>query len=211
MESFQQMHPLLAGPLYLLILIPFYLIGCFPTGMILARIAGVDITKQGSGNVGATNVARVLGAKAGVVTLVLDLLKGALAVLIAQALFGLSHLTNLAGLAAVLGHCISLPPRLKGGKGVATSLGVLLALSPELAAWPLGIFLLIFSVSKIVSLSSLVALIATPLIAAFLDFSTSVLIVLGLIALVVTLRHQANINRLIRGEEPRFSRKKSSN
>lgn len=211
MEIFEQMYPLLAGPLYILVLIPFYLLGCFPTGMLLARFAGVDITKQGSGNVGATNVARVLGAKAGVVTLVLDLLKGALAVLIAQALFGASNLTNQAGLAAVLGHCISLPPRLKGGKGVATSLGLLLALSPKLAAGPLAIFLITFSLSKIVSLSSLVAVISTPLIAAFLDFSSSTLITLSLISLVVTLRHHANINRLIRGEEPRFAASKPGN
>ena len=172
MEIFQQLHPLLAVPLYMLSLVPFYLLGCFPTGMILARFAGIDITKQGSGNVGATNVARVLGAKAGVITLVLDLLKGLLAVLLAQLLFSESQLVPHAGLAAVLGHCISLPPRLKGGKGVATSLGVLLALSPKLAAWPLALFLITFSLSKIVSLSSLVALIATPLIAAYLYFPT---------------------------------------
>src|SRR5689334_1360058 len=105
--------------LYLFALIPFYALGTFPTGRILARLKGVDITQTGSGNVGATNVSRVLGPRSGIITLAIDVAKGILAVMLASAFSGDNSVyTAAAGVAVVLGHCFSIPGVWRGGKGV---------------------------------------------------------------------------------------------
>ena len=103
-------------------LIPFYLLGAFPTGYLIARMNGVDVTAVGSGNVGATNVSRVVGKKAGIVTLLVDVFKGAFGVAVASGLSTSTLFVALCAVAVVAGHCFSVPPYLKGGKGVATAL-----------------------------------------------------------------------------------------
>ncbi|MCB0319054.1 MAG: glycerol-3-phosphate acyltransferase, partial [Bdellovibrionales bacterium] len=144
-----------------LALIPFYLIGAFPTGMMLAKSQGIDITKKGSGNVGATNIARVIGKKAGIITLLVDVSKGLIGSLIAS-LFADSYFVPLAGVILVAGHCFSLPPKLKGGKGVATALGVMLFINYTAALTGIGTFIIAFSIWRIVSLASLAGALIVP-------------------------------------------------
>lgn len=185
-------------------LIPFYLLGSFPSGYILARLHGVDITQQGSGNVGATNVARTLGKKAGILTLLLDLTKGMLAVWIASAMTSATWYSAAAAVAVVCGHCFSLPPVLKGGKGVATGLGILIALVPGSALLSVVIFAGTFGVTRFVSLSSILATLAAPLYSLVTDQPESSSLALILASFLIVYRHYDNIVRLIEGREPRF-------
>lgn len=195
-----------------------YLAGSVPFGLLVARmVAGIDIRTQGSGNIGATNVGRLLGAKWGVTVLLLDALKGLLPVwLIPMALAGddsarLILLRVLAGVATILGHMFPCWLGFKGGKGVATSLGVVVMIAPVASLTALGGFIVSMLLSRIVSLSSIVASIAfavcqmlrldvDPLVPAQLPvilFSLAVpLLIIG--------RHWSNIGRLLRGEEKRF-------
>lgn len=185
-------------------LLPFYLLGTFPSGILIARARGVDITAHGSGNVGATNIARVLGKRAGAFTLALDVTKGALAVLIGQIVFDAGNLIAACGAAAVLGHCLSIPPYLKGGKGVATALGVLLVLTPRCAAFAVIIFAIMLTATQIVSLASITVALATPIFALLFLADSAVSFALIVIGLVITARHHQNIKRLIEGREPRY-------
>lgn len=186
-------------------LIPFYLIGAFPSGVIIAKLKKVDISTQGSGNIGATNVARILGSKAGLVTLLMDLLKGFLAIWLANLLSGSNNFAVMAGTCAVFGHCFSLPPLLKGGKGVATSLGVFLYLSPITAIMAIIIFAITFASTKIVSLSSIIAAIAVPIVVMLTESAELVQLSAGIISLLVIYRHKNNIRRLADGTEKKFT------
>lgn len=185
--------------------IPFYLIGALPTGYLVARFHGVDIASSGSGNVGATNVARVIGKKAGLITLGIDVLKGLLSVSLASFVFGNPELTSLAAVATVGGHCFSIPGRSKGGKGVATGMGVLLVLSPVSAICAVAVFSLIFGLSKIVSLSSISAALCAPLFASLTGIEGSSLYSIGFVALLICYRHKENLRRLSEGNEKKFS------
>lgn len=187
-----------------LVLVLAYLIGAMPSGKIIARAAGVDITAHGSGNVGATNVARVVGKRAGLLTLVLDILKGAAACLLAKYASSAENFHALAALAAVLGHCISLPPKLKGGKGVAASLGVALILAPRAACLGVAIFGLVFAMRNIVSLASISAALSIPIFAIFMGAPESYFYSLAAICLLIVFKHRENIKRLIEGREPVF-------
>jgi len=199
---------------YLLItlsLLPFYFIGVFPSGYLIAKQAGVDIAKHGSGNVGATNISRVLGKKAGLLTLLIDISKGALAVGLGRIFVAeLEWYVALTALAVVLGHCISLPPYLKGGKGVATSLGAMIVVSPALAFLAVLVFAGVFAAKHIVSLASVSAAISTPLFAMALGYSDELLYGLIPIALVIVIRHKDNLKRLALGTEPRTEFKKNA-
>ncbi len=191
-------------------LLPFYLLGAFPTGVLVSKLYGIDITSQGSGNVGATNVARVVGKKAGILTLIGDVAKGALGAGVALLVFGDTWPASAAAVAVVFGHCFSLPPYLKGGKGVATALGVVAATSPLLAAVSVAVFGCTFFFSRIVSLSSLLAALVVPVTAILLNVGDATTIALGAVAAAVVLRHRQNIQRLIEGREPKFQAKSSS-
>lgn len=177
-----------------------YMIGSFPTGKIIAHSYGIDIEKVGSGNVGATNLARVVGKKAGLITLLVDILKGTIVVLIAR-FFAIEIALSIA---VVLGHCYSLPG-LKGGKGVATALGVILALSPLLGIIALAIFALVFSLTRYVSASSVTAGLLVPMIAFFLYPHEPFDLSLAIIGLILTIRHRENLERLVMGTEKKFS------
>lgn len=192
--------------LIIISILPFYLIGCFPSGFIIAKFNNIDITKNGSGNVGATNIARTLGAKAGLLTLILDVLKGFLAVLIAT-IIGL--ITPLAALSVVAGHCFSIPGKLKGGKGVATALGVLVFLSPKLTLIALLIFIFIFILTKYVSLASMLATGITALSTLALGYDNGISMALIGIASIVIFRHKDNIEKLVMGTEAKFKAKKN--
>ncbi|HXA83034.1 MAG TPA: glycerol-3-phosphate 1-O-acyltransferase PlsY [Methylomirabilota bacterium] len=200
-----------------LLLAAAYLLGSIPFGLILAKLfAGSDIRKSGSGNIGATNVARVVGPAAGILTLLLDVAKGAAAVWLAGR-FSEQNSTALmlAGVFALLGHCFPVWLGFNGGKGVAAALGVFLMLSPMAALSALLVFILVSLAWRYVSLGSVSAAAAMPLLMYFLwapghapplmvDFGT-----LFATALII-FKHDANLQRLVDGTEPKFSFGKSS-
>jgi glycerol-3-phosphate acyltransferase PlsY len=193
------------GPLLLLLI---YLVGTVPVGLVVARAQGVDITAVGSKSVGATNVARSVGKVAGIITLIGDVLKGVVGVSLGSVFFDSSSGPAIAGFFVVAGHCFSLPPVLKGGKGVATALGAILMLYPLAALFGIVTFSISFLLSKIVSLSSLIAAITTPLVVLATGGDDAICNALIAIAALVTYRHHQNIDRLMKGTEPTFSTKK---
>jgi acyl phosphate:glycerol-3-phosphate acyltransferase len=183
-----------------------YIIGGIPFALIIVKVfSKVDIRDRGSGNVGATNVLRVVGAKAGLIVLLLDILKGFLILFFAPL-----NISYLAGLAVIAGHCWTPFLNFKGGKGVATTLGVLLAIDPVLALYVLLIWVAVFALSKIVSLSSLLAAIFLPLILLFKSEEPLLVLYIGLYSAIIIFRHKANLIRLIRAEERKINFKKGS-
>ena len=201
----------------LLVLAIAYLVGSIPFGYLLVRfVRKEDIRAVGSGNIGATNVARSGSKGLGILTLILDLSKGLLVVLLARHIApgspGVpSDLAVGAAVAAVVGHVFPVWLRFHGGKGVATALGVFLALAPTVALASAAVFAAVVAVTRLVSLASIVAAAVLPVFAVLLlpDRSPVYLGGVGFIALLVIVKHKANIARLIRRTEPRFGSKKS--
>jgi glycerol-3-phosphate acyltransferase PlsY len=198
----------MTGVLVALTLVPFYLLGAFPTGYLMARVHGVDITAVGSGNVGATNVSRVVGKKAGIVTLLMDMFKGAFGVAVASGLSASPLFVALCAITVVAGHCFSVPPYLKGGKGVATALGVILVLSAQTGVVALVVFTGVFVAKRIVSLSSICATLAVPAYAMAVNLPNHVVGAEVCIAVLLVYRHRENLQRLIEGREPIFTTRK---
>ena len=193
-----------------------YLAGSFPTGVVLGSLKGVDVRRIGSGNIGATNVTRALGSRFGLYTLAGDLLKGFLPVLLAIWLSDSWIYVSLVGLLCVLGHCFSIFLDFEGGKGVATSAGVFLALAPfatlvAAAVWGLVVFST--RVSSFGAFAALPALLICMLVPAFDLLGVHVesprhFLPLGLaIAGVVLFRHKSNLKRMMEGAESRFGSK----
>jgi glycerol-3-phosphate acyltransferase PlsY len=193
-----------------------YLLGSIPFGLIFAKIlGGKDVREHGSGNIGATNVTRVAGPWAGLFTLLLDVAKGSAAVLLA-ARFTEHNATAmiLAGVAALLGHCFPVWLHFKGGKGVATALGIFIALCPLAALAAFLLFLLVVLFWRYVSLGSLSAAAAMPLLVYFLwapGHAPPLVITLGALfaAALIFYKHEANLQRLLDGSEPKYSLGKS--
>jgi acyl phosphate:glycerol-3-phosphate acyltransferase len=189
-----------------------YLLGSIPFGLILANLFGAgDVRKAGSGNVGATNVARVAGTLPGVLTLVLDAAKGAAAVWLAARFTNESAFWMVAaGLAALIGHCFPVWLRFRGGKGVATAAGIFLALCwPALLA-AVTLFVLVVLFWRYVSLGSIAAAAAMPLLIYLLWAPhhappLAITFCAFAAAILVVYKHDANIQRLVEGREPRFS------
>lgn len=190
---------------FVLIVLLGYLIGSVPVSYFTGKYIGkVDITKHGSGNSGSTNVLRTAGKKAGIIALLGDLLKGVLAATVGLYLAGTTGLI-LAGSAAVIGHCFPLIMKFrKGGKGVATTAGILLVLSPLSLLILTSIFLLVFKLRGIVSLASVSVAALVPVVLFFLGQPVEVLVFGLFIGCLVIYRHKANIERLIKGEEKRI-------
>ncbi len=194
------------------LLLAAYLLGSIPFGLLLAKLFGAsDVRKSGSGNIGAANVTRVAGPLAGILTLVLDAAKGAAGVLLA-ARYTEENATwmMLAALAALAGHCFPVWLKFKGGKGVATALGVFLALCLPAALSALLVFLIIVATWRYVSLGSISAAAAMPLLMYFLwapHHAPPLVITFGSLAAaaLIVYKHDANIQRLVQGEEPKFS------
>jgi glycerol-3-phosphate acyltransferase PlsY len=200
----------MAELLYLCSLIPFYLLGTFPTGYLISRAKGIEIAKEGSGNVGATNVMRVVGKGAGVLTLIGDVLKGFSAVWIASLVNAEPTYAYHAGVAVVAGHCFSIPGKLKGGKGVATALGVLIYLVPTTAVFVLAVFAAVLEMWKIVSLASVSATIAAPVFCMLTGQPDYAIYSLAGMALLITLRHHANLTRIAHGKEPKMDQRRTA-
>jgi acyl phosphate:glycerol-3-phosphate acyltransferase len=181
-----------------------FLLGSFPTGVVVARSKGVDLRKVGSGNIGATNVGRALGKGWAVVVLLVDACKGAAPVLLTEHLLADPWLPGLTGLAAVFGQTFSIFLRGRGGKGVATSLGAGIALAPPAALCCLGVFLLVYTAFRFVSLGSLLAMATFPFFLWLFDLATLPRLVFGIaIPVLVAVRHKDNLKRLLRGQEHR--------
>ena len=181
-----------------------YLCGSIPFGVLFARAAGVDVRRTGSGNIGATNVARTAGAGLGILTLLADAGKGALPVVIASWLDVGPAVAAVAGFAAFAGHVYP-PTGAGGGKGVATALGVHAALCPPAACVAVAVFAAVFAASRFVSVASVVGALAAPVTACLVGAPTAVVGASALMAAVVAFRHRENFARLRAGAEPRFS------
>jgi len=199
----------------LLAFIASYLIGSIPTSFISGKLKGIDIRKQGSGNVGATNVYRVVGKLPGLLVLILDVLKGVIALtFITDFFFKFGVMLDydifrlVMALAVVLGHDWTIFLNFKGGKGVATSLGVLLALWPLSTVFAITIWFITVCITKYVSLGSILAAIAVPIIAAVFGRSIEFVIFTIILAFICVHRHRSNIKRLLNGKESRISVKR---
>jgi len=205
-----------------------FILGSIPCGVIIARVKGVDLKKIGSGNIGATNVLRSLGKGAAVLTLLGDVLKGTAAVAMARVFvsahgfpiieFGgwtlqsdpLATIEGLAGLSAILGHNFSLFLRFKGGKGVATSLGVLVIYSPQAAMLTLTIWLVATLITKYSSLGAIVSFGLLPVNVFLFDPVGIKVLISAMITLLILVKHIGNIERLIKGAERKIGERSSS-
>ena len=196
-----------------------YVLGSVPFGLLVSRMKGLDIRQHGSGNIGATNVWRVCGWRYGLPVFVLDVLKGAASVLVARWIAirfngDPAWTATAAATACILGHSFPIWLRFKGGKGVATSLGVLFGLMPMVSLGVLLLWAVIFKASGYVSLASIVAALALPLLAggaqyAGWGYGWPCVGFAFIAALLVLVRHRGNIQRLRSGTESRFGKKKS--
>ena len=209
----------------ILLIILSYLIGSIPFGLIIGKRAGKDLRQSGSGNIGSTNAVRILGWKLGLLSAVCDILKGTLVILLVYLLENLKVWYNpfvingdslyvLYGLAAVLGHCFPIYLKFKGGKAVASSLGILFVTVPLAGVAALIVFLITILISGYVSLSSTTATIAA-IITAFVVYGLTVYnniyscIILSLLAVLIFIKHIPNYKRLIIKTENSFKRKKA--
>ena len=190
----------------LLTIIVAYLIGAIPTGVVLTKLTGAgDVRSSGSGNIGATNVYRVAGKKLGILTLVGDILKGLLPVLATQSWLQLGPTAvALVAVAALLGHCYPVYLGFKGGKGVATALGIFLVLSPPSVLIAVGVFALLLWKWRYVSLGSITAAGLFPLLVLLFERDGHLFAASLVIGGIVIYRHRANIDRLTRGTENKF-------
>jgi glycerol-3-phosphate acyltransferase PlsY len=204
-------------PTYVTVAVLAYLLGSIPFGLLLARVfLGTDVRKIGSGNIGATNVMRTGSKKLGIATLVLDAAKGYLAVALAFVLTrGVAAgpdgrqrwiAVGIAVLGALLGHIFPVWLKFRGGKGVATGVGVFIGLAPKAVLIVLGIFVLIFVSFRYVSLASIIATAAFPAVAYRMLHGDQQPLMPFMIcgALLIIVKHHQNINRLLRGSESRF-------
>lgn len=191
----------------ILLLFLSFLLGSIPFGIIIAKAKGVDLKGVGSGNIGSTNVLRTMGKLPAVLTLSGDLLKGTLAVAIGRYLGAEPLYEGLMGISAVLGHNFSLFLGFKGGKGVATSIGVLLIYTPKAAFFTLVIWLLVVFLTKYSSLGAIVSFGLLPINVVLFNYDKTKLFTAFFVSLFIIIRHKDNIQRLIRGTERKIGQK----
>lgn len=193
-------HRLLVSVASVAAVVAAYVLGTFPSALLAGRLRGVDPTQSGSGNPGTTNVLRTAGRRAAVLTLVGDLGKGVVAAVLGLLVDG--HGLGLAcGVAAVVGHCLPATRRFRGGKGVATCFGMVIVLYPWLALVGVAAFLLVFAATRIVSLSSMSAVVVAPVVAMAAGIPGREAAGLVVCAALVVVRHADNIRRLVSGQE----------
>ena len=207
--------------LYLSVALAAYLLGSIPTGFVFGQISGIDIRTVGSGNIGATNVFRTLGKPAGTAVLAIDALKGYLACTfltdLAVESFAAAadaqvreQLSIIAGIAALLGHNYTCWLGFKGGKGIATSSGVLVALLPWSFLIILGVWVVVFAASRYVSLASISAAFVLPFATWLVGQSRLMIFVATAMSVLAIYKHRSNVQRLLKGTENRISFKKGS-
>jgi glycerol-3-phosphate acyltransferase PlsY len=202
----------------LFIAVTAYIIGSIPAGYIAGRMRGVDIRNLGSGNIGATNVLRTLGKRYGYPVFLFDFSKGLISVALAIFIFkqsdgpiGRDLCEIVAGVGAVVGHSYPVWLRFRGGKGVATSLGVLFCLIPLAAVIAVAVWLLVFWTSRYVSIASITSAVVLPVATGAIIYlrganSAALVYFAACLAVLIVWRHRANISRLLNGTEPRFTR-----
>jgi len=184
-----------------------YLLASIPSGLLISqKVKKLDITKAGSGNIGATNVAREVGIRWGLITLLIDILKGFIPVATTHYLLGSSPgineaLKGIIGISALMGHQFPIYNRFRGGKGVATCLGVFLAISPISCLFSVIIFLILVSLWRYISLGSILAAITMPLWLHIMKHSILVIFLSMIMSFLITFKHKANIQRLMQGTE----------
>jgi glycerol-3-phosphate acyltransferase PlsY len=189
----------------ILLLITAFILGSVPFGIIVAKIRGLDLKKVGSGNIGATNVLRSLGKWPAVLTLLGDILKGTVAVIIGKLLGVGAVYEGLIGLSAILGHNFSIFLRFRGGKGVATSLGVLFVYTPEAALLTVIIWIAVVALTRYSSLAAIVSFGLLPVNVTLFDpRDQKRLFFTILITLLIFIRHKDNIRRLVKGTESKI-------
>lgn len=187
-----------------------HLFGSVPCGLwIVQALHGIDIREYGSKNIGTTNVFRTVGAKTAALVMAADMLKGIIAVALINYLFH-DHMVNVVtALGAVLGHSYSLFLGLKGGKGVATGLGLLLYLMPEACTISFGVWLVTVLITRYVSLGSIIASLTTPVLAWYFDYPVSYICLSVLCTFFIVIRHTENIKRLLNGTESKIKQGKA--
>jgi glycerol-3-phosphate acyltransferase PlsY len=203
---------------YIFVVVVSYFLGSIPAGYLAGRVRGVDVRCQGSGNIGATNVFRVLGRTAGIAVLAADAFKGFAAARWAPDLAlhffpaagpGKEGLALAAGAASILGHNFPCWLKFKGGKGIATSGGVVLAWAPLACLTALALWIVIFVVSRYVSLASLAAALILPPAVWYWNGSGTMTAVMAALSLLAIFKHKENVRRLFKGTENRFVRNRS--
>ncbi len=199
---------------FAVLLIGAYFLGSIPFGVLISKkVARLDITKAGSGNIGATNVAREVGLKWGVITLLADVLKGFIPVVLARYLLGSSiemneALKGMIGLTALLGHQFPVYSHFRGGKGVATCLGVFLAISPISCLFSGVMFFILVALWRYISLGSILGALTMPIWLYLTGHSTFMILPSLVMSLLITFQHRGNIQRLIQGNERRWEKAK---
>lgn len=188
-----------------LLILMSYVLGAIPFGIVIGRrITGVDVRQRGSGNIGTANVLRSLGVKPAILVLLMDVAKGAIPVLVGRAILSSVELGALApflGLVAVIGHNWSVFLQFRGGKGVATTAGVSLAVMPSAALAAIGVFALVVVLSRYASLGSMIGVTTLPVFGGVFGYRGVPLVVAVLLAAIALVRHRANIGRLLSGTE----------
>lgn len=181
-----------------------FLMGSIPVGLIIAKVKGVDLRKVGSGNIGATNVLRTMGKVPALITLAGDTLKGFIPVVISNYFLAGSLHIGIIGIVAILGHDFSLFLRFRGGKGVATSIGVLLAYSPIVAILTVLLWIVVVFMSRYSSMGAIVSFILLPLNIYVFDYSYEKFVISIFITILLLFKHRGNIGRLLTGQEPKI-------
>ena len=183
-----------------------YLIGSIPTAYLFGKLfKRIDLRQYGSGNVGATNAWRVLGKKIGIITLIIDILKGFAAVTIIARFFSGTPL--ICGLAAILGHNFPVYLKFRGGKGVATSLGVVMGLAPDVLGTVILVWIGVIFLTKYVSLASMAAGLSLPIFSVLFGYPLAMHCFFLLLGILVVIQHRSNIKKLVKGEEEKFFKK----
>ncbi len=190
--------------IFLILIVIAFIIGSVPFGLLIARLKGVDLRKTGSGNIGATNVLRAVGKVPALLTLAGDILKGTIAVALGGYFLDNLLMEGIVGLAAIAGHNFSLFLGFKGGKGVATSIGVLILFAPKAALITLILWLGVALMTRYSSLGAIVSFGLLPLNIYLFDYTKEKLIISVIIAALLLIRHSANIKRLLNGSESRI-------
>lgn len=190
----------------IILLVIGYVCGLIQNGRYISKFLGVDITSKGSGNVGATNVLRVMGTKTGLIVFVLDMLKGFIPCLAARLIFKEDIFVLYMGFGVLLGHCFPIQFGFKGGKGISSAIGFIFVFDYRVALCMIAIFLICVVISRYISLGSVVAAIAFPVLTFFINRqSTEGMILIIIMVCMVLFRHSSNVKRIFNGTENKFS------